>query len=146
MKLREIYKRLPDIKCEQGCTDCCSPVYMLPSEAKKMGLERTYTKWDEHYDCEFKTPTGCSIWENRPFLCRFFGCSGSGIFSCPKVKGDLISDEKSKFLLQQYIKIVVDSNNMVPEDLIDAMQKHDIILRMQGKLRQRNPKRNIQIT
>jgi len=132
MNLKTLYKLIPDIKCVEGCTDCCSPVYMLPSEAKRIGVEGLNTKWDANYDCEFKTATGCSIYENRPFICRFFGCSEHGIFSCNKVTGNLLSEEKANALLGMYIDICIKSNNMPSGEIGEAMHRHDQLMDLRG--------------
>lgn len=133
MKLNKLYKLLPEVKCEQGCTLCCSPVYMLPSEAKKLGItDRTYTKWDESYDCEFLTPQGCSVYEIRPFVCRHFGCSDHGLLSCKKVIGEILSEEDAGKLLRMYMQILVDSKNEPPEKVIEAMHHHDQLMALRG--------------
>jgi uncharacterized protein len=134
MNLKKLNKCLPDVECQKDCNVCCSPVYMLPSEAKAMGLPegRLYTNWNDKYECEFMTDEGCSQYENRPFICRFFGSSDHGMFSCNRVKGELITEEQAMKYLQLYTQIISDSNNSANMKVIEAMHYHDSIMTMQG--------------
>lgn len=134
MNLKKLTNCLPDVECQQECTECCSPVYMLPSEARAIGLPdgRLHTKWNDKYECEFMTETGCSVYKNRPFICKFFGVSDHGMFSCNRVKGKLISEGDAMKHLQMYIDIISASNNNAKIEVFEAMHYHDSIMTMKG--------------
>lgn len=133
MKLNNIYKLLPDITCKKNCTACCSPVYMLKSEAAKIGLkDRLHTNWDKNYDCEYKTSTGCTIYDKRPFICRLFGCAETGLFSCNRTSGNFISHENTMNILGFYHEISIKSNTIHSEEVVKAMHYHDQLMNLRG--------------
>ncbi len=136
MKLKKLYSLIPEISCKKNCTICCGPIFMLPSEAKNIGLPegRLHTNWDKDFNCEFKTSHGCSIYENRPFICRFFGITDSGLFSCDLTKGDIIPAAKGNVLMELYAELLINSNNMPApnSDILNAMYEHDRLMKEAG--------------
>lgn len=87
IELERLYAMLPKNEmCRAGCSKCCGPVAVSKTEAKRMGLDRMYTlgKGDHGDTCEMiDDVTGkCSVYENRPFTCRFFNQSFAGVFKC----------------------------------------------------------------
>jgi len=50
-KLETLYKLLPEIKCPEGCYDCCSQVYMLPSEAEALNIDKCETDCSSNLKC-----------------------------------------------------------------------------------------------
>ena len=94
-KLSKLYAKIPEVKgCQKGCSDCCGPVPMSSAEAGKVrhllrpevyivGDFVTPTK-PNCMDCAYSTPKGCSIYADRPFMCRLFGSSvESPLLKCP---------------------------------------------------------------
>ena len=168
--LKALYKLLPDIKCPDGCVDCCSQVYMLPSEAKALNLEQLHTGIQKDFKCSLcnlndlkgitpkvdtkylkevivkqnvsKTPSqGCMSYFSRPFICRFFGIAKSGPFSCSKViSGDLLSEEETWKLLMSYSEIILLSGNEPSNDVVNNIERHDEIEHLKGNLKKRNHK------
>lgn len=71
---------LPPLKCE-GCIACCikDSVSLMPDEDPAQ--YRTTIIGGTHYlernaegNCVYLTPTGCSIHDRRPFVCRRYDC------------------------------------------------------------------------
>lgn len=82
----KIYDSLPQVKgCQTGCNDCCGPVPITEYEAKVLGVEGDLTPFNPiTLSCQFSSPTGCTVYENRPFLCRLFGSCEDKKMTCPK--------------------------------------------------------------
>lgn len=69
-QIRKLYEKIPPSKCKDGCFRCCiNTVQFLRSEEHAMGGYR--------YDgqCSHLKEGKCSVYENRPLVCRLFGAS-----------------------------------------------------------------------
>jgi len=69
MNLDELYKQIPSMKCKEGCTDCCGQVPFSDEEWSRIKDKRE----SDSMKCVYSLNGGCSIYENRPFVCRIFG-------------------------------------------------------------------------
>lgn len=68
--IKELYKSLPKSVCKEGCSKCCSDMIQFsPSEEKRMG------GYEWNGKCSHLIDGKCSVYENRPFVCRLFGTS-----------------------------------------------------------------------
>jgi len=70
MTIQDIYPQIPSMKCKEGCADCCGPVPFNDEEWEKV-KDRPKRK-DNSLKCQFLINNKCSIYEDRPFLCRLF--------------------------------------------------------------------------
>lgn len=102
-KLAELYEAIPSFECKEGCNDCCGCVPVANAEAANAGISAglTATKFGT-MDCVHSTPNGCSIYDDRPFLCRLFGTTEK--MKCPHgCKPDkMLSDKRAAKLTERY--------------------------------------------
>jgi len=83
MSLEDIYQQIPSMTCKQGCADCCGPVPFTDEEWEKV-KDRPKRKQDENLKCQFLIDSKCSIYADRPFMCRLFGTTKDiKILECP---------------------------------------------------------------
>lgn len=68
-KYNELYSKIPKMKCKEGCHDCCGLVPFSNWELKQIDNPKPYT---DIY-CPYLSVAGCTIYENRPFMCRLYG-------------------------------------------------------------------------
>lgn len=66
---RALYVQIPSFKCKEGCTECCGPVPFSNWEKAQVKIE----PGKEGRPCPYLSNTGCTIYENRPFMCRLYG-------------------------------------------------------------------------
>jgi len=70
MNLDELYQSIPSMKCKKGCSDCCGPVPFSDEEWEKV-KDKPRQK-NNSLKCEFLIDNKCSIYEDRPYICRIF--------------------------------------------------------------------------
>lgn len=116
--LAHLYSKIPKGSvCPDGCKKCCGPVSFSKTEATLMGLDRQYTVGKgEHGDtCEFvNDETGkCDVYENRPFICRFFNSTFAEVFKCSETptNGGL-TPKQGEELIDAYIQFVARDGSM----------------------------------
>ena len=100
---KRLYKRLPDMICKEGCTDCCGPVPFSKWEA-----DNAKAPYVESYglNCIHIFDGKCSIYENRPFMCRLYGTTEN--LKCPHgcQPSYQITEELAQELTQKYVKLM----------------------------------------
>jgi len=69
-KYQILYNRLPKFECIEGCNMCCGSVPFHKYEADKVGAKEGFSLEE---DCTYICKDGCSIYKDRPFMCRLFG-------------------------------------------------------------------------
>jgi Fe-S-cluster containining protein len=68
--IKDLYNEIPVSNCKNGCSECCTNMIQFsPSELKQMG------GYEYNGVCSHLKNGKCSIYENRPFICRIFGTS-----------------------------------------------------------------------
>ena len=109
--LDTIYAQIPAVKgCRTGCNDCCGPVPAFPAEAARIvspmlmqdsPLGKLLPSKPDCLTCAYSTPLGCSIYANRPIICRLFGAVDHPRLTCPHgAKADrLLTDAQSRTLI-----------------------------------------------
>jgi Fe-S-cluster containining protein len=130
-----LYDKIPEVQCPDGCTKCCGPVEVTLEEAKRMGIgNRRCTRYDEGFNCEFKTSTGCSVYENRPFVCRLFGTGKYGTTMGCKIRqeagmpnGPLDNNQTWDLLVENFEIMKKEGITSVDEDTMFALHTHDVI-------------------
>lgn len=105
---RQLYRKIPDMKCEQACVGCCGTVPMSDWEADRLGLTSPFTPTDDQGVCTFSTPDGCSVYDKRPLMCRLFGTAEHKQLTCPKgMKPDKpLTSGQADTLRNKYITVV----------------------------------------
>ena len=79
-KLRE---GIPSFECKPGCHDCCGPVTTSSEEMSRLPL-KTDAEHDEaleEFNCVHLGPEGCTVYGERPLICRLFGTTPT--LPCP---------------------------------------------------------------
>jgi len=103
--LEAIYKRIPSFVCAPGCNACCGPVPCNEEEQAKLKIitDITPTKLD-NITCAYSTDKGCSVYEDRPYMCRLFGVTDS--LRCPMGRGPevMLTVKEENKLMAKYIK------------------------------------------
>ena len=144
LTLKELYKKIPKIKCPDGCTDCCTSVVMLRSEAIAAGYDENikHTSFDHTtLKCKHaKNEEGCSIYKNRPLTCRLFGAVQAGPMSCRKVltpTEDLLTIEEAANIYAQYLVLLIASKNEPEKRFVEVIKEHDEREHKKGNLMNR---------
>jgi len=86
-RIDQLRRQIPDFACEPGCHDCCGPVTASSEE-----MARLPRRSDAHHDaalaqwnCVHLGPAGCTVYDERPLICRLFGTTAS--LPCPRGRG-----------------------------------------------------------
>jgi hypothetical protein len=82
-KLRELYDRVPVVKCQGLCQECCGLVPATAGEVRIM--ERVSGKPHaldiDTFSCAYLHEGRCTIYSDRPLVCRLWGAAENLI--CP---------------------------------------------------------------
>ena len=94
--LEDMYNKIPQSICKDGCSLCCHDVIQFtPEEEANMG---GYAH-DGH--CSHLVDNKCTIHNARPLICRLFG--SSEIMKCDGCKPErYLSKEETMEILQAY--------------------------------------------
>ena len=81
---RRLYRRIPIVACEPGCSDCCGPAPISPYEAERLGVPGAVTTpvHEGTATCAFLIDGRCSVYERRPYVCRLYGTTP--VAACPR--------------------------------------------------------------
>jgi hypothetical protein len=105
MTYKQLCDKIPLMACKAGCSDCCGLVLFSKSEWKRIQGERQKQAAIE--DCEYLHGNHCSIYEQRPFLCRLFGAVSEpgDMMSCPHGcrPENPLTPEEAQALMSQYL-------------------------------------------
>jgi len=84
--LQKIYKKVPNCACKGLCTQACGPVMFSETEMNKVkdlaphgwhdwaaGTYMPIRPEPDDLTCPFLKEDKCSIYENRPLICRVYG-------------------------------------------------------------------------
>ena len=100
--IQKLYEKIPSFHCKEGCTRCCENwIQCAPEEALRCGgfecVSDRCPKLKEH--------EGCTVYEDRPFLCRLFASSES--MPCPYGYGPEkpLTKEETTALLREYLRL-----------------------------------------
>lgn len=69
--VHSIYAQIPDVNCKGLCQECCGPVLMSKTERKLIKVEVAHDP--ETLTCNQLVDGRCSIYEDRPLVCRLWG-------------------------------------------------------------------------
>ena len=80
-------RQIPGFACEPGCHDCCGPVTASAEELARLPV-KSVAEHDAalaEFNCVHLGPQGCTVYEERPLICRLFGTTPS--LPCPRGRG-----------------------------------------------------------
>jgi hypothetical protein len=120
MNLNKIYKRIPKFKCQPGCSACCGPVPLCTKEAAVLkeifkdnpdksileGLNSFITPIDSKANCKFSSANGCTVYENRPYMCRLFGTTETLVCPLGCKPGTYLTRTEENDLMEFYKKLM----------------------------------------
>lgn len=77
-------QQIPSFACRPGCHDCCGPVTASSTEMARLPRKGTATRAAalESLSCPHLGPEGCTVYDERPLICRLFGTTPS--LPCPR--------------------------------------------------------------
>lgn len=123
--LDAIYAEIPAVSgCRRGCSDCCGPVPLGHIEADRVRhiirpvARHTALPGSQHIGstprntcggCAYATNNGCSIYHERPFVCRLYAAvDGEPNLKCPHgAKADRpLSRAQAAALGQRYMILI----------------------------------------
>lgn len=95
--IRRVYAKLPAVHCKGLCQEGCGPIMFSKAEEKMMrAAGATPPTFDDDATCTALKDGRCSIYENRPYICRLFGAHKNMV--CPHGcrPERWVSDEESR--------------------------------------------------
>ncbi|HCN46116.1 MAG TPA: zinc/iron-chelating domain-containing protein [Pseudomonas sp.] len=103
-KIRFLREQIPSFECVPGCHDCCGPVTTSAEEMAR--LPRKSAEEQEaalaELNCVHLGPQGCTVYEERPLICRLFGTTPR--LPCPRGRGpEEMIDPGAERLVHQFI-------------------------------------------
>lgn len=86
---------------------------LTPTEAEALGKDRScdHTEWvGDRCDCEYAIEgKGCSVYENRPFVCRIFGAGKGFGMDCPLIPEQAkLSEAETGMMFLEFTAIAAD--------------------------------------
>ena len=98
-EIQTIYTKIPISSCVEKCFKCCTNmVQFTPSELKAMG------GYEYNGVCSHLIDGKCSIYENRPFVCRIYGTSE--LLKCDDCTPErFLSENETVELVHQYTQL-----------------------------------------
>lgn len=120
-KLAELYRAIPSFDCKPGCSDCCGPVPMAKPEWQAIKLAKRAAGQD-CLTCAYLVDGACSVYQDRPFLCRLFGATTDAKMACPHGCGPAnpLSQKQASILTGRYAKLMGTSPAGFAVDLVVA--------------------------
>ena len=89
MSLEDLYGRVPHVNCKGLCIDACGVIEATDEERARLpGLpladeaQATYERRG-HYHCPLLKNGRCTVYEQRPLVCRLYGAVDLPALTCP---------------------------------------------------------------
>lgn len=92
-KIDHLRRQIPGFACVPGCHDCCGPVTASSEELARLPV-KSIAEHDAalaEYNCVHLGPQGCTVYDQRPLICRLFGTTPR--LPCPRGQGPETSIE-----------------------------------------------------
>jgi len=82
--IAHLRERIPSFECVPGCHDCCGPVTTSSEEMSRLPLinDAEHEAALDDFRCVHLSSDGCSVYAERPLICRLFGTTPH--MPCPK--------------------------------------------------------------
>ena len=103
-KIHFLRELIPSFECEPGCHDCCGPVTTSTEEMARLPRKSQAEQEAalERLDCVHLGPNGCTVYEERPMICRLFGTTPR--MACPRGRGpEPMIEPAAEQLVHQFI-------------------------------------------
>lgn len=101
--IQKLYDKIPSSHCKEGCTRCCDNwIQAAPEEIARCGG----FDFSDRRECpKLEKDKGCTVYHDRPFLCRIFASSES--LPCPYGYGPEtpLTKEETTELLKEYLHL-----------------------------------------
>jgi len=85
--VERLRRHIPAFECVPGCHDCCGPVTASSEEMSRLP-RKSAAQHDAALaalSCVHLGPQGCTVYDERPLICRLFGTTPS--LPCPNGRG-----------------------------------------------------------
>ncbi len=107
MDLVELRSKVPVMECAPGCHDCCGPVPVAPEEASRLPRQLLKPPKEDLLSCRFLDSKGCTVYDERPMMCRLFGASVERMLRCPRglKPARMLSLEETDRIMQAYLQL-----------------------------------------
>ena len=78
-KIDQLRLQIPSFACVPGCHDCCGPVTASSEEMSRLPVksDAEHDAALAEYNCVHLGPQGCTVYDQRPLICRLFGTTPS---------------------------------------------------------------------
>lgn len=85
-KIEFFRKRIPSFACKPGCHDCCGPVTTSTEEMARLPRKSDAEQAAAlaNLSCPHLGEHGCTVYAERPLICRLFGTTPR--LPCPEGK------------------------------------------------------------
>lgn len=82
-RIRFFRRRIPEFDCIPGCHDCCGPVLASSEEMARLPVktDAEHAAAMARWDCVHLGAQGCTVYDERPLVCRLFGTTPR--LACP---------------------------------------------------------------
>lgn len=109
-KLQALYAAIPAFDCKPGCSDCCGPVPMAKPEWQAVKMAKRAAGAD-CLSCVYLVDGKCSVYADRPYMCRLFGATVEAKLACPHGCGPdkPLNAKQTAILTKRYMAIVGDA-------------------------------------
>ena len=86
-KIDQLRLQIPSFACVPGCHDCCGPVTASSEEMARLPMksDAEHDAALAEYNCVHLGPQGCTVYDQRPLICRLFGTTPN--LPCPRGQG-----------------------------------------------------------
>jgi Fe-S-cluster containining protein len=101
--IQALYDKLPAFQCKGLCQQYCGVVPFSKSEAAKVGKAEAFLT-DLH--CEYLSPFNtCTVYENRPMVCRLFGMVDDSLMKCQHC-APVLTKQEGQAIIQEYHQLI----------------------------------------
>lgn len=103
-KIRFLRDQIPSFACVPGCHDCCGPVTTSSEEMSRLPRKSAAEQKAalDELNCVHLGPEGCTVYEERPLICRLFGTTPR--LPCPRGRApEEMIDPGAEQLVHQFI-------------------------------------------
>lgn len=107
-RLTQLRDMIPDFECKPGCHACCAVVPWSQEEIGRARIDQPVKSVSIvpaiNEPCSLLRDTGCSVYAQRPIMCRLFGTVED--LRCPEGfgPGALLSKTEAADILKIYIE------------------------------------------
>lgn len=111
---KRLYDKIPTFDCKPGCSDCCG---IVPFSIWEWGQVPHKDHAPGCLKCPYVTADDCSIYPDRPMMCRLFGAVDRPMLTCPHGCGPerKLTEAEAQEILKEYRTKNVKVRNFNPE-------------------------------